>query len=62
MQHLPGTTKKRYMLENLGADDVRFAADELREFNTELDRIHIEGARLPQFVQALSGVEAPLKK
>ncbi len=59
---IPGTTKGRHMLENLGAHDVSFTAEELREFNGEVDRIKIKGDRLPANLLAASGVEAPLKK
>jgi aryl-alcohol dehydrogenase-like predicted oxidoreductase len=59
---IPGTTNMAHMLENNGADTVRFTADELRSFNTELATMEIKGARLPQAVQVFSNVEAPLKK
>lgn len=59
---IPGTTQMAHMLENNGADAVRFAADELKQFNTELAKIEIKGLRLPQMVLNLSGVEAPPKK
>jgi len=59
---IPGTTQMAHMLENTGADRVRFTADEITKFNAELAAIHIEGVRLPQFVLSLSGVEAPPKK
>lgn len=59
---IPGTTQRAHMLENNGADGVRFTADELNRFNTEVAAIQIQGARLPPFVEALSGVEAPEKK
>jgi aryl-alcohol dehydrogenase-like predicted oxidoreductase len=58
---IPGTTQQAHMLENNGADDVRFSADELGQFNTELARIEVRGERLPQGVLSLSGVEAPPK-
>jgi aryl-alcohol dehydrogenase-like predicted oxidoreductase len=58
---IPGTTQMAHMLENNGADAVLFSADELTQFNTELSSIEIRGARLPQFVLALSDVEAPPK-
>jgi len=38
--------------KNIGADDVHFTADELKQFNIELEALQIEGARLPQFVEA----------
>jgi aryl-alcohol dehydrogenase-like predicted oxidoreductase len=58
---IPGTTQMAHMLENIGADDVRFTAAELTQFNSELNGIKIIGSRLPQFVEAFSGVEAPAK-
>jgi aryl-alcohol dehydrogenase-like predicted oxidoreductase len=33
---IPGTTKTRHMLENIGADDVHFSIDELKQFNSDL--------------------------
>jgi aryl-alcohol dehydrogenase-like predicted oxidoreductase len=59
---IPGTTQMAHMLENIGAVDVKFATDELKEFNKQLDAIPVLGERLPAFVQAFSDVEAPLKK
>lgn len=59
---IPGTTIMAHMLENSGADHVKFTADELKQFNTELSAIEIKGERLPKFVLGLSNVEAPAKK
>ena len=59
---IPGTTQMSHMLENTGAADVQFSASELSQFNKEVDAIKIEGARLPPFVEAFSGVEAAPKK
>jgi aryl-alcohol dehydrogenase-like predicted oxidoreductase len=59
---IPGTTQMAHMLENNGADSVRFTADELKNFNTELSKIEIKGLRLPQAVLNFSNVEAPPKK
>ena len=56
---IPGTTQMAHMLENIGADDVRFAADELTQFNTELSKIDVKGERLPKMVLDFSDVEAP---
>lgn len=58
---IPGTTQMAHMLENAGADRVRFSADELAEFNTALSKIEIKGERLPKAVLDFSDVEAPLK-
>jgi len=59
---IPGTTQMAHMLENTGAAQIHFTPEELNKFNSELSAIKIEGERLPQFVLALSGVEAPVKK
>jgi len=59
---IPGTTQMAHLLENNGADAVRFTPDEIGQFNTELAKIEIKGERLPQMVLQFSGVEAPLKK
>ena len=59
---IPGTTQMAHMLENIGANNVQFTADELKQFNTELAKIEIKGERLPKMVLDFSGVEAPPKK
>ncbi len=59
---IPGTTQMPHMMENIGADKIQFSTDELKQFNTELAKIEIYGARLPDAVQVFSDVEAPVKK
>ena len=59
---IPGTTQMVHMLENSGADNVKFTTDDLTIFNSELNAIQIKGERLPAAVLAFSGVEAPMKK
>lgn len=59
---IPGTTQMAHMMENIGADNIQFNADELKKFNTELNKIEIKGERLPQMVLNFSNVEAPPKK
>jgi hypothetical protein len=49
------------MLENNGADAIRFTADELKQFNAEVTKIQVKGERLPQMVLQFSGVEAAPK-
>ena len=58
---IPGTTQMPHMIENSGADAVRFTAAEIAELNGSLSAIPIRGARLPDTVQVFSGVEAPPK-
>jgi len=59
---IPGTTQMAHMLENIGADEVRFTVDELKQFNTQLSEIKIKGERLPKAVLDFSNVEAPPKQ
>jgi aryl-alcohol dehydrogenase-like predicted oxidoreductase len=56
---IPGTTKMPHLLDNLGADAVRFTPAEIRELNAAAARTPVHGARLPAGVLRLSGVEAP---
>lgn len=59
---IPGTTHKEHMLQNIGAVGIHFSTSELSELGEALSKIEIHGQRLPDFVQAYSNVEAPLKK
>lgn len=59
---IPGTTKMPHLLDNLGAEAVRFTPEEVRELTAAVARTPIHGARLPAGVLALSGVEAPAKQ
>lgn len=59
---IPGTTQMPHLLENIGASEVKFTSDELKQFNQELSAIEIKGLRLPQTVLNYSNVEAPGKK
>lgn len=58
---IPGTTVMAHMVENTGADAVKFTTDELTELNTSLAAIQIHGARLPAGVLQLSGLESSKK-
>lgn len=59
---IPGTTQMAHMLDNSGAETVQFTATELTELNSAISAIEINGQRLPDQVQVMSGVEAPPKK
>ncbi len=59
---IPGSTQMAHMLVNIGAANLRFSESELAELTDAASAIQIKGARLPDFVQAFSEVEAPLKK
>lgn len=56
---IPGTTQMPHMLENVGASALRFSADEVAELDRAVSAIKVRGKRLPDAVQAFSGVEAP---
>jgi aryl-alcohol dehydrogenase-like predicted oxidoreductase len=56
---IPGTTQMAHMIENTGAAAVQFTDAELTELNESVATIEVRGARLPDGVAALSGVDAP---
>jgi aryl-alcohol dehydrogenase-like predicted oxidoreductase len=58
---IPGTTQMAHMVENAGATAVHFTAPELAELNTSVSAVEVQGARLPDGVLRMSGVEAPPK-
>lgn len=58
---IPGTTQMAHMIENSGADAVQFTGDEIVELNQAVAAIEVLGARLPDGVLGLSGLEAPPK-
>lgn len=45
---IPGTTRLHHLEENLGAVNVNFTADELREFRTAFEKIKLMGVRAPE--------------
>ena len=59
---IPGTTQMAHMLQNIGADAVRFTPAEISELNAAVRGIEVRGQRLPDAVLVFSGVEASLKK
>jgi len=59
---IPGTTVMQHMVENSGADSVKFTSGEITELNSAVRAIEIRGQRLPDAVLVFSGVEAPPKK
>ena len=59
---IPGTTHMEHMRQNIGAAAVRFTPAELAELNASVAAIEIRGQRLPDAVQAFSGVEASRKR
>lgn len=51
---IPGTTKRHRLEENLGAAEVELTPADLKSLEDAASRIRIEGARMPEFVLALT--------
>ncbi|HEY6384323.1 MAG TPA: aldo/keto reductase [Candidatus Acidoferrum sp.] len=52
---IPGTTKVSRLEENLGAVNIKLAADDLREIHSAASKIKVEGARYPEHLQRMVG-------
>jgi aryl-alcohol dehydrogenase-like predicted oxidoreductase len=48
---IPGTTRIHHLEENLGATNVNFTTNELREFRTAFEKIKLMGVRAPESAQ-----------
>lgn len=59
---IPGTTNVAHLQENVAAASISFSDAELKELNSALAAIPIQGARLSPPVLAATGVEAPPKR
>ena len=53
---IPGTTKLHRLQENLGAVSVELTASDLKEIDTALSTMTLEGARLPEAVLKMTGL------
>jgi aryl-alcohol dehydrogenase-like predicted oxidoreductase len=52
---IPGTTKLHRLEENIGAADVKFTPDELREIENASSKIKVQGARYPEKLEQMTG-------
>jgi len=52
---IPGTTKLHRLEENIGAVDVKFSPEDLRELETAASKIAVQGARYPEELQKMVG-------
>lgn len=52
---IPGTTKLHRLEENLGAVDIRFSPEDLRQLETAASKIPVQGARYPEALQKMVG-------
>lgn len=53
---IPGTTKLSRFEENIGAVDVEFTPDELREIENAVSKIPVQGARYPEELDQMTGL------
>jgi aryl-alcohol dehydrogenase-like predicted oxidoreductase len=51
---IPGTTKLHRLEENLGANNIQLSAEDLRNIDTAVSKIEIQGLRLPEAVLKMS--------
>jgi aryl-alcohol dehydrogenase-like predicted oxidoreductase len=52
---IPGTTKLDRLEENIGAASVELTLDDLREIDSAVSKVAVQGARYPQHLQELVG-------
>jgi aryl-alcohol dehydrogenase-like predicted oxidoreductase len=52
---IPGTTKLHRLEENIGAAAVELTPDDLREIDSALSKIPVQGARYPEHLQQRVG-------
>jgi len=53
---IPGTTKLHRLEENLGAAAVELAPDDLQRIESAASKLHLEGARLPEYALKMTGL------
>ena len=52
---IPGTRKLERLDENIGAEAIRLTADDLREIESAVAKIPVQGARYPEHLEKLVG-------
>jgi aryl-alcohol dehydrogenase-like predicted oxidoreductase len=52
---IPGTTKLHRLEENLGAADLNLTPDDLRDIESAVSKISVQGARYPEHLQQRVG-------
>ena len=52
---IPGTTKLHRLEENIGAAEVKLTKDDIRELETALSQIKVQGERYPESMEKLTG-------
>ena len=52
---IPGTTKLKRLEENIGAAEIEFTFDDLREIESAASKIDVQGDRYPETFEAMTG-------
>jgi aryl-alcohol dehydrogenase-like predicted oxidoreductase len=52
---IPGTTKPERLDENIGADSIELTSDDVREIDSALSEITVQGARYPEELERRTG-------
>jgi aryl-alcohol dehydrogenase-like predicted oxidoreductase len=52
---IPGTTKLHRLEENIGAANVVLTTDDLRDIDSAVSNVTVQGARYPEHLQRLVG-------
>jgi aryl-alcohol dehydrogenase-like predicted oxidoreductase len=53
---IPGTTKERRLIENIGADAIELSKDELEQINAAVSQLDVQGARYPEHLEKRTGL------
>ncbi|UCV15479.1 aldo/keto reductase [Quatrionicoccus australiensis] len=53
---IPGTTKLHRLEENLGVITVELTTDDLQQIDSAASKLHLEGARLPEYALNMTGL------
>ena len=52
---IPGTTKLKRLEENIGAAEIEFTSDDLREIESAASKINVQGDRYPEQFEQMTG-------
>ncbi len=52
---IPGTTKLKRLEENIGAAEIEFTSDDLREIEIAASKINVQGDRYPEKFEQMTG-------
>ena len=52
---IPGTTKLKRLEENIGAAEIEFTSDDLRDIESATLKINVQGDRYPEKFEQMTG-------